>query len=433
MKRALLLLLGATGLACSSPRPADVLIVTIDTLRADHVGVYGHDRPTTPVLDALAAHGALFDTAYAPVGSTTPSHASLFTGRHPLSHGVTANGQSLPESIPTLAELARAEGWDTAAFVSSQMASSRWGLTRGFDFVDEELDQAGSHGGAAVFRSPASAVDAALAWLEARPIGGPPVFVWLHLFDPHSPYEPPPEHAALFPVQGTGPRAEGRAAYEGEVHYSDAELGRFLERFDARPGEPLVVATSDHGEGLWDHGWPVHSRTTYEEELRIPLILRWKERIPSGLRSAHPAALADLAPTIASLMDLESRDWEALDLSPWLLEGAAAEPRRELLLMRPLHPEGRSRKDEKGPGLALRSGELKVFTAPEEERLELFDVVADPHERRNLAAEREQEAKGLARSALQRAAALLRDAPGTAPEALSEEDLDRLRSLGYLR
>ena len=429
---ALILSLALSTLACSRPRPADVLIVTIDTLRADHVGAYGFRRETSPVIDENAAAGALFETAYAPVGSTTPSHASIFTGRHPLSHGVTANGQSLSETIPTLPELAGAEGWTTAAFVSSQMASSRWGLTRGFSFVDEELEVVGGHGGSAVYRSPASTVDAALAWLEQQPVDGPPLLIWLHLFDPHSPYEPPAEHAALFPVEGKGPRAVARAAYAAEVHYSDAELGRFLEHFDQREGEPLIVVTSDHGEGLWDHGWPVHSRYVYEEELRVPLVLRWRDELEPGRRIQQPAALADLAPTLASLMRLDERDWEGLDLSPWLFEDAPPEPRRELLLMRPLHEEGRARKDVKGPGLCLRTGELKVFMAPEEGRLDLFDVEADPHERRDLASDRPLEAAAMARRCLQMAADLLRTAPDQEAEILSPEDLERLRSLGYL-
>ncbi len=432
MKRACLLLLALSALACSRPRPADVLIVTIDTLRADRVGAYGFHRETSPVIDGNAAEGVLFETAYAPVGSTTPSHASIFTGRHPLSHGVTANGQSLSEDIPTLPELASAEGWTTAAFVSSQMASSRWGLTRGFGFVDEELDVIGSHGGSAVYRTPASAVDAALSWLEKQPADGPPLLIWLHLFDPHSPYEPPAEHAALFPVEGKGPRAVARAAYAAEVHYSDAELGRFLRRLDEREGEPLIVLTSDHGEGLWDHGWPVHSRHVYEEEVRVPLVLRWRGELQPGRRIQQPAVLADVAPTLASVMRLESRNWEGLDLSPWLFEDTPPEPRREVLLMRPLDAAERARKDVKGPGLCLRVGELKLFTAPEEGRLELFDVEADRHERRNLASERPQEAAAMAARCLQIAADLLRSAPAGEDEILSPEDLERLRSLGYL-
>lgn len=430
-----LMLLALAGPACtrSDPGPADVLIVTIDTLRFDRVGAYGHSRDTTPTLDELAAQGTLFEWAYAPVGSTTPSHASLFTGRHPLSHGVTANGQALDPSIPTLAELARDGGWTTAAFVSSTMASSRWGLTRGFDFVDENVDQSGAAEGPAVFRSPTSVVDAALAWLESQTEDAAPLLVWLHLFDPHSPYTPPPEHAALFPVEGRGPRAEARAAYEAEVHYSDDELGRFLRAFEAREGEPLIVVTSDHGEGLWDHGWPLHSRTVYEEELRIPLILRWRDRLPAGARLEQPAALADLAPTVASLMGLPAHDWEALDLSPWILDGAEPQRRRELLLMRPLHPSSLQHDDEKSPGFALRTAELKVITAPLEDRLQLFDVVADPHERHDLAEKRPLEAQGLARHCLDLTGELAGRAPETEAQVLSPEDLERLRSLGYLQ
>jgi choline-sulfatase len=413
--------------------PPDVLLIVVDTLRADHVGCYGHDRDTTPTLDQLAAGGTLFEVAYAPLGSTTPSLSTLFTGRSPISHGVVSNGKELPESLATLAETFQGAGYRTIGVASSHMAGSRWGLQQGFEIFDEEFPPDPEEPDARViYRSPRVAVDRAIELLSSSPTDRP-LFFWLHLFDPHSPYEPPAEHAALFPPRKKGRLAEVHANYEAEVHFSDEEIGRFLDALRRRSPEALIVAVADHGEGLMSHGYPLHSRYTFDEELRVPMIFHWPGRIAGGRRSLQPATLADVPLTLLGLADLPKLpETDGLDLGPWLEGSAPVQTERPLLLQRPMIAGGRKTFHEKGWGLGLRAGRWKSFEAPEEGNFQLYDLESDPREKRNLHDTESLQAKRMAALLRERLRPLLPKAPQGPETQLTPADLEALRSLGYL-
>ena len=452
-KAALGALLALVGCEGRSPERPDVLLFTIDTLRADHLGAYGYGRPTSPAIDALAAEGVLFEIAYAPMGTTCPSHATLFTSRQPLAHGVVRNGLPLLEEETTLAEVMAENGYATAAFVSSYPVSRRLGFAQGFEHYDDEFGRgtpartrkwwAGQRIDGAFERAGAETADAVTAWLALRR-DSRPLFLWVHLFDPHAPHLAPPQVRALLQAHEPSAPSPLHAGYDAEIRHADTQVQRILEAFEAAaPRPPLVVLTSDHGEGLLDHGWPIHNRYLYEEEVRIPLIFRWKQRIPAGLRLAQPAHLVDLLPTLLSLLKLDPtkdapEDSDGTDLSPFLSRGSPPQPdpERILWLQRPYYsgtvqkPPGSPELLTDGYGLGLRMGRWKYMEAPKVGQRELYDLENDGQERSDLASVHEGHAKQLSAhlakwSRRQLASASARD------EEVSPEDREALRALGY--
>ena len=299
-----------------APRP-NLLLVTIDTLRADRLGAYGYEAPTSPNFDRLAETGALFEIAYAPMGATSPSHATLFTSRSPLAHGLVRNGFPLAAGERLLSEVLRDSGYQTAGFVSAYPVGRKLGFARGFEHFDDDFsagtdsfrhDPSDSGGDAeeeqswegesldgGFDRGGAATVDAALRWL-----GEPhskPVFLWVHLFDPHRPYAPPQRFASLFTKPNQPRRERNSALYDAEIRGVDEELERLTSAFERLFEDTLLVIAADHGEALWQHGFRAHGHTLYEEELRVPLLFRWPERIAPG-RIRQPAHLIDIAPTL---------------------------------------------------------------------------------------------------------------------------------------
>jgi arylsulfatase A-like enzyme/Flp pilus assembly protein TadD len=387
----------------SVPAP-NVLLVTLDTTRADRIGAYGYAAARTPQLDALARRGVLFEQAATTSPLTQPAHASILTGTYPTWHGVRVNGSTaLAQQQQTLAEIYKERGYATGAFVGAFVLDGRWGLNQGFDVYDAAFDLSkyerldlGS-----VQRPGNLVVDKALGWLEAH--ASEPFFAWVHLYDPHAPYDPPPPFGAEY---------AGRP-YDGEVAYADACIGRLVAAAQARAGDRLVVAvTSDHGEALGAHGEPTHGFFVYQATLRVPLVLAGPG-VPRGARRPGPARTADLAPTLLALAGaeippgLDGRD---------LLAGAA--PREAYA--ETLYP----RSFGWAPLFSYRLGTLKLVEAP---RPELFDLGADPDERDDLSARRPAEVARL-RQAL--AAFRGADSPGAAP-APDPEAAERLRALGY--
>jgi arylsulfatase A-like enzyme/Flp pilus assembly protein TadD len=277
-------------------RPASVLLVTLDTTRADRLGCYGHAAALTPHLDGLAASGVRFDAAYSPSPMTLPAHATLLTGLEPPSHGVRLNGRHrLPDGVPTIAEALRAKGYRTGAFVAAYVLDRRFGLDRGFEVYDDDLRDARPQAVAeklSVYRGADRVADAARAWLEPIARAGTPFFAWVHFYDPHYPDHVNPSLA--------GTKFAGVASYDGEVAFMDQQLGRLLDLLDAtgRAGDTLVVAVADHGEGLGDHGEHEHGYLLNEEILRVPLVVRSPGRARPGAVVPAVVALADVAPTI---------------------------------------------------------------------------------------------------------------------------------------
>ncbi len=384
--------------------PPSVLLVTIDTLRADRVGAYGDTAAHTPHIDAVAREGLLFEAAVSPVPLTLPAHATLLTGLMPPRHGVRGNGSfALGPGPRTLGEALKRRGLRTAAFVGAFPLARRFGLDRGFDVYDDAFERApGLHFDFAERRAD-RVVEAALAWLAA--VHGP-AFLWVHLYDPHAPYDPP---------EGF----RGVDAYRGEIAFADAMLGRLLRAWDARPGPSVVAVTSDHGEAFGEHGEESHGLFVYDTTLHVPLVLRGPG-LPAGRRAGSRVSIADLAATLAALAGAEAIAGRSLAR----FSSAATDPAAGPLYAETLAP----RLDFGWSELrSIQEGRFKYIRAP---RAELYDLAADPGETRNLAASLPDVAARLS-FALDDSLARLGDAEsrrGPDPDAA-----ERLRALGYVQ
>jgi arylsulfatase A-like enzyme len=330
----------------TSGPPGRVLLVTIDTLRADHVGAYGGPVPT-PAIDALAREGVLLLEACTPTPSTGPAHASLFTGLHPWRHRVLDNAVPLPEELPGLATWMGAAGFSTAAFVSSYIVHQRFGFGRGFEVYWFEPTEAYSWRGRPRERfwtRGEVVVDAASGWITEH--ADERFFVWVHLFDPHAPYAPPAgfrisedapvslEAKRIPPgVRDASQLSALIRAYRGEVRYADAQVGRLVERLRILGllDGTAVIVSSDHGEGLGDHGLLEHGANLHDELVRVPLVLR-APGLPRGRRLSGSAQLEDLAPTILSLAGVAiPPGLDGIDLVAWLAGREERSPRAAVL------------------------------------------------------------------------------------------------------
>ena len=388
-----------------------VLLVSIDTLRADALGCYGNARAETPWIDRLAREGARFVNAHAHNVVTLPSHANLLSGRYPIEHGVHDNtGFRLPGETPTLATLLRARGFRTGAFVSAFPLDARFGLARGFDVYDDRIG-GGEWRGSFVMpeRRGARTVAEALRWLG--PPGARRTLAFVHLYEPHFPYQPPAPFDARF----------REAPYHGEVAAADAALAPLLQPIleAGAAARTLVVLTADHGEALGDHGEATHGVFAYEPTLRVPLVL-WAPGLVSAGAVDEPVRHVDLLPTVLDLLGLEP----PADL-PGRSLLALVDSRRDA--PRPSYFEALSSSLNRGwaPLRGLREGGLKYVDLP---LPELYDLSADPGETRNLAASRPNEVDRL-RAALGRVRERER---AVARVAESQEAAGRLRALGYV-
>ncbi len=395
---------------CGRPPTDRVILVSIDTLRADHVGCYGAARAHTPQLDEIAAAGVRFSVALSPAPLTLPAHVSLMTALDPPAHGVRHNSiHRLNETIPVLAERMRDAGFATAAFVGAVVLDPRFGLARGFEHYDDRMDGRASGLVGYAERPADRVIDAALAWMDRAP---PRFFLWVHLYDPHASYDPPPGFASAF----------ANRLYDGEIAFADAELGRLLAGVRRRWGTSglLVIATSDHGESLGEHAEPTHSYSIYDATQRIPLVMSGPG-LAAGRVVEAPVRLIDVAPTLLGLVGAEPlAGASGKDLRP-VIAGSEGEERIAYL-------ETLATQIDFGwsPLLGLRTGRYKYIRAP---RPELYDLVADPGETINLAAD---EPDRIAAFELALSSRLLGARPPAAAVELSESDRNRLRSLGYV-
>jgi tetratricopeptide (TPR) repeat protein len=381
MKTSLLALL----LGILPPSPPNIVLVTIDTLRADHLGCYGAGPDATPNLDQLAREGARFDQAASLIPLTRPAHASLFTGLYPPEHGVRDNLPArLDSAVPTLTRQLGDAGYHTAAFVGSFLIGRGSGLEAGFDIFSD--GSPADRIGATAERRASEVVDEAIRFL---PSADSPFFLWVHVFDPHAPYEPPEPFSA---------------DYAGEIAYADREIGRLLEALD--PRSTVVVVTADHGEGLGDHGEEEHGVFVYEEALRVPLLIRYPGHIDAGSVWKEPISLVDVAPTLLALAGIGS-------------ERPLFEPTGH-----PLYFESYYGNLHFGwaPLRGVRVDRWKLIHAP---KPELFDLESDPREKRNLA----QEHRDVARRLFANLEAIEKRPTVGLPPA---ETLEKLASLGYV-
>ncbi len=399
----------------AGPRPSgpNILLVTIDTLRADHAGTAYVEAP---VLEGLKRDGVSFDRAMATAPLTLPSHASLLTGQYPPSHGVRHNGvfKLAAESV-TLAERMRDAGYATGAVVAASVLERRFGLDQGFDAFDDAI-ATGTRANSAGYaeRNATEVTDLATRWLEDTER---PFFLWTHYYDPHANYSAPEPFSELYPD----------SPYRGEVAYVDHELGRLLAALEAqgRLENTIVVVTSDHGEGLGQHGEGTHSYLIYDSVAHVPLIVSGPG-IPSAVRVAQVVSNAGIAPTILGLAGAESLpDADVADLAPLWAEHAVLDPEAWA------YSESLAGRLDFGWSAihGVRGNRLHYVRAPQPE---LFDTFVDPEEARNLLVDGDSDAMAAHVSRLDsRVALLLEDEEVPVPRAIDAEMRARLESLGY--
>jgi choline-sulfatase len=434
----------------AKPTARNLLLVTIDTLRADHVGAYGYARSQASFVDEVARSGVAFEHAYAAAPITLPSHATLMSGRYPPGHGSRDNGMQVSKTVPTMATELKAHGFRTAAFVAAFPLDHQFGLDRGFDVYSDRLPR-GPDGKLSNERPASQVVDEAIEWLRTGRMGAPSAspqppaptsaaaspqsqapassvtaspqprapgpdrfFLWVHVFEPHAPY---------------GDASDRRPVldrYDQEIGVANRELMRLLGTIDAR--DTLVIVTGDHGEAFGEHGEFSHSIFIYDTTLRVPLAMRGpginagepttnRERRTANAAVSGPVTLADVAPTAMRLLGFTMPDADGIDLSPAL--AGAALPRRELYAesFAPLTEFGWA------PLRAIRSGPWKFIAAP---KPELFDIDHDASEQTNVANSQPTVARELD-------ARVTRYSPPRLPATpvIDASGRERLRALGY--
>lgn len=433
-------LLGTSLAGCSSltgPPPPDVVLLVVDTLRADHVGAYGGARPTSPAIDQLAAQGVRFERAYASSPWTLPSTATILTGRAPSAHGAVRVGQRLSPAALTLPERLQDAGYSTVALSANPFVSATWGLEQGFDLFEQPLRAPGDHSSAdALVRRGLELLDGECAR---------PCLLYLHFIDPHDPYTPHEAHD--FDPGPTGRLVGGEeigvlrrldpalqaeelafivASYDEEIAATDAAVGRLLGGLEARGrrNDAVIALTADHGEEFMGRGWLGHTRTLYEELLRVPLVVVAPGVAPE-LRT-EPVGLQQLAPTLAQLAGLPS------GAAPGLPLGSAKTLIHTVFSEVDFVPMNESERLKTAKKQAVIEGDWKLIRDGRGGGTELFHLATDPGERTNLAVAEPEKRAELER-ALDAAAALAGAAPLPRQETrMSDEEQEQLRHLGYI-
>ena len=390
-------------------RAASVVLISIDTLRADHLPVYGYAAGATPNIDRLAREGVLFEDVYSHCPLTLPAHASMLTGLLPVRHGVRDNiGFQLDPSHATLATRFRAAGWRTGGAVSAYVLRGATGIGQGFELFDDAITvKGGTESIGNLQRDGALAVDALARWIGA--LRGERFFAFLHLYEPHSPYTPPPRY------QGKG------LPYDGEISYADELVGKLLDSLRAAGlyDRAIVALTGDHGEGLGDHGEAEHGIFVYREALHVPLVLRLPGGARGGTRVAGTAGHVDLAATLLDLAGVAATGLDGVSLRPALAGSGFTGHGVYSETFYPRYHLGWSEL------FAATEGRYRYVHAP---RPELFDLTTDGGERRNVAGERASVASAMARWLDQQGAG----AAAATPDEVPAEVRERLKALGYV-
>ena len=396
----------------------NVVLITLDTTRADRIGAYGARDVETPALDRLAAEGVLFDEAVSVAPLTLPAHASIFTGKFPPEHGIRDNGGFfLGPAQVTLAEVLKARGYRTGAFVGAYVLDSKWGMDQGFETYVDDFDVGGAKGVSlgSIQRPANEVIDKALPWIDGAKSS--PFFAWIHLYDPHTPYRAPEPFLSRYE----------RHPYNGEIAFTDSQVDRVLAQLRSLGlyDRTLVVVTGDHGESLGEHGESTHGFFIYNSATRVPLIIRTPFSGITSRRVADPVRSVDIMPTVLELLGISMpAPVSGTSLVP-LLTGRA----RELALeayseaMYPLHHYGWS--DLR----ALRSGRYKVIDAP---RPELYDLERDPAEATNLFSERQALGDRMIAQLRQMENGFNRTEAGLPAADVDPEARERLAALGYV-
>ena len=423
-------LCGTAACERSGPSRPNILILVLDTLRADHLGLYGYGRPTSPTLDSLAASSIVFDRAVAQAGATVASHASLFHSRLPSQVG---------SDRPTLAELLRAGGYQTVGLTDGGFISRPYGFARGFE-VWEEFGRGGL----------SQSLPRLDTWLSAEV--RPPWYVFLHTYDVHLPYDPPPPYDTMFLPEYEGPVGPERTTeicrkirrlyehegfegevrltaddrrkmvslYDGGIRYTDELVGRLLEllRTRGRLDDTVLVVLSDHGEEFWDHGSVLHGHTVYQELLHVPLVVRLPGGRGGGRRVSETVRLLDVAPTLLELAGLQP---------PPTFQGRSLTPQLEGKLS-----SDRPAVSEMGALKSRIEMPWKLIVDPDKPRPALFDLVHDPAELADVSAQEPERLVALTEALRRSLSDQLQDVPVLPHEDVSPEMREQLRELGYV-
>jgi arylsulfatase A-like enzyme/Tfp pilus assembly protein PilF len=401
-------------------RDFNVLVITSDTTRADHIGCYGNRGVQTPVMDQLASEGVLCSHATTPSPSTLPAHSSLLTGMYPYHHGARANGTfRLEDKVTTLAERLKSDGYHTAAFVSAFVLDSRFGLDQGFDLYHDDLTK-GMKYSANMFRERAAELtnEPAAKWLRENAGGDKPFFMWVHYFDPHAVYLPPEPFRSKYQHD----------PYDGEIAYVDSQIGALLSQLEELGvrDRTLIVYTSDHGEGLGEHGEQTHSLLVYDATLHVPMIWNAPTGFPRGKIIERQTCLIDVAPTILHLLGKDVPE----ELDGVNLCAQPAETERSVLIetIATMTMHGWA------PLVGVRRNDFKYILAPTPE---LYDLSNDPRELKNVHDEAPDRVKELAAQL----AGWLGDDPYLAGKGgidlgnmeVDDESMRQLAALGYVK
>ncbi len=423
-RKVLWILALAAGIACNRPgkqegataralRPLNLVVVTIDTLRPDHLHCYGYPKIETPSVDSIAANGVLFENAVTQTPLTPPSHASIFTGLYPTVHHVRdTGGFVLQPSSTTLATMLQQQGWDTAAFVSSAVLKKLFGFNQGFAVYDDQMPRPGSDRDFLedAERRAGDTVDRAIRWLDGQ--AGKPYFLWVHLYDPHMPYHPPSPFKEQYKDR----------LYDGEIAYADRELGRLFAAVRKKAADKTIIAVlSDHGESLGEHGEYSHGVFLYDATLRIAFVMSGPG-IPAGSRVKQQARTIDFVPTVLEFMGGKApASVQGVSLAPAV---SGHEVQSAISYAETLYPKiNMGWAELRG----IRTNRWKYVRAP---KPELYDLTQDPGETRNLIEAHTAE--------VQRFEAQLKSIIGgdgrekVETSTIDPHTLDQLKSLGYV-
>ena len=400
----------------------NVILITMDTTRADHIACYGYPDVKTPNLDALAGRGVLFEQAATSSPLTLPAHCSIMTGMYPTYHGVRVNGNTaLNEEQTTIAEVLSVQGYRCGAFIGAFVLDGRWGLEQGFQQYDDQFDlQKYKHIDLGAVQRPGNEVmDRALAWLDGEKAD--PFFAWIHLYDPHAPYEPPEPYFSEYSRRGLV------GQYDGEIAFMDEQIGRcvaWLER-NGLSQNTVLVLIGDHGEGLGSHGEGTHGYFIYDYAAHVPFIIAAPLQGLGGVRVPSQVRGVDVFPTILGLVGIEGR--------------AGVHGRSVIPLM--FKPKTRDEAPAYGESMApniqfgwsplqfLRTTRYKYIDAP---KAELYDITQDADEQTNLYGDRPEIARRMKAELDRLVAETSRGAPAPQAANLDKETVERLAALGYI-
>lgn len=417
-------------------KPRNLVLISIDTLRADRLGCYGYPKPTSPALDKIASEGLLFENMYTPSPWTLPAHMSLLTGLYPSRHGVKSRGTKLPNGVDTLAEVLSGHGFATAAVINYLYLDQRFGFAKGFDYYKQIPENQTTKGAASTINSLAKKL------LLNRP--DKPFFFFLHYFDVHSDYTPKDRYKKQFttPYQGI---ADGSTIqlmafrkglvllsqkdiqhfsdlYDGEIRQLDDELGKLFLFFKEQGlwEQTLLIVTSDHGEEFLEHGGVLHGQTQYQESIHVPMIMHGPG-IPKSKRIEGNSSLVDVMPTVLGMLGIETPDTlDGIDLQPTWGSSETKLPSRFIFAEADHHDIKR----------AVFHQHYKLHYDLLTKKSQLYDLTKDPNEKYDLA-DKDTSAANQLFSQLRQFMRV--ENKGQPLEELSSEEINRLKSLGYTR